>query len=304
VFNFKIQGADGTVTHFSPTVTLTVNTDVNVPLTLTEVSVQAGQKATTSMSLAPVGGGTFSGPVTYACSGLPAGLSCEFSPPNIATGETGKTVTINIQTAGPFRETQRKLLAQSQDSWPPLSLPLAGILLVGLAGPKLQRRFSIIGLCVMLALTGALFGCGGIGGKNEPPPPQLISVTVSPETHQKPVDLYANELGNTWPANLTQQQFTAIVKNSTNQSVTWAVTGGAGNGTVQDSGLYTAPAVAPNPATVTVTATAQADPTKSDTGRLNILAPTALGTFPITVTVTEATQPQAQHTATFNLTVQ
>jgi hypothetical protein len=219
-------------------------------------------------------------------------------------GDTGKNVTISIQTAGPFTGTQRKPRGQSHRWWPPLTLPLAGILLVGLVGRGLPRRFSVIGFCAMLALMGTLFGCGGIGAKNEPPPPQLISVTVSPDTHQKQIDLYASEAGNTWPPNVTQQQFTAVVKNSTNQSVTWAVTGGAANGTVDASGLYTTPAVAPNPAAVTVTAAAQADPTKSDTGRLTILTPTALGTFPITVTVTEATQPQAQHVAIFNLTVQ
>jgi hypothetical protein len=155
----------------------------------------------------------------------------------------------------------------------------------------------------MLVLTGIVLGCGGIAGKDEPPP-QIISVTVSPDTAQRPIDLYANEPGNSWPVGLTQQQFTAVVHNSTNQGVTWAVTGGAGNGNVDTNGLYTAPAVAPNPASVMVTAQAAVDATKSGSGRLNILAPTALGTSPITVTVTEATQPQAQHAATFNLTVQ
>jgi len=45
---------------------------------------------------------------------------------------------------------------------------------------------------------------------------------------------------------------TAVVNNSTNQSVTWAVTGGAANGSIDSNGLYTAPALVPNPAAVTV----------------------------------------------------
>jgi len=97
------------------------------------------------------------------------------------------------------------------------------------------------GMCVSFVLLAFLVACGG-GGSSPPPPP--ISVTVSPSTT---VNLYANEAGNAWPANLTQQQFTAVVNNSTNQSVTWAVTGGAANGSIDSNGLYTAPALVPNP---------------------------------------------------------
>ena len=43
--------------------------------------------------------------------------------------------------------------------------------------------------------------------------------------------LFASEAGNSWPAVVTQQQFTATVNGSTNQNVTWAVTGGSANGT-------------------------------------------------------------------------
>ncbi len=99
-------------------------------------------------------------------------------------------------------------------------------------------------------------------------------VTVSPAS----VNLFADELGNSWPAGLTQQQFTA------NQSVTWAVTGGSANGTVDGTGLYTAPASVPNPATVTVTATTATGTAGS--ASVNVKAPTAVGTSQITVTAT------------------
>ena len=121
-------------------------------------------------------------------------------------------------------------------------------------------------------------------------------MTVSPN----PVNnLYPNLNG----APPQTQQFTATVHNSSNQSVTWVVAGGAANGTIDLNGLYTAPGAVPAGA-VTVTATAQADATKSGNATVNIKTPTPPGTSLITVTVTEATQPQARHTATFNLTVQ
>src|SRR6266576_2227221 len=70
------------------------------------------------------------------------------------------------------------------------------------------------------------------------------------------------------------QQFTATVQNTSNTAVTWQVSGVTGGnatvGTISSSGLYTAPAVVPNPATVTVTAVSQADPTKSASAQVTI----------------------------------
>lgn len=65
-------------------------------------------------------------------------------------------------------------------------------------------------------------------------------------------------------------QFMATVTGTTNTSVTWLVVGGAADGAISASGLYTAPAVVPNPALVTVTATSQADPTKSGSGSITV----------------------------------
>src|SRR5205085_8787699 len=72
------------------------------------------------------------------------------------------------------------------------------------------------------------------------------------------------------------QQFTATVQNTSNTAVTWQVSGVSGGnatvGTISSSGLYTAPAVVPNPATVAVTAVSQADPTKSASAQVTITA--------------------------------
>ena len=80
-------------------------------------------------------------------------------------------------------------------------------------------------------------GAGSDGGS-----PQTVSVSVTAST--------ANVLKG------ATQQFSASVSNNANTSVTWSVTGG---GNVSTTGLYTAPSVVPNPATVTVKATSNAD---------------------------------------------
>ncbi|MFY9853730.1 MAG: hypothetical protein WAK26_07630, partial [Terracidiphilus sp.] len=56
------------------------------------------------------------------------------------------------------------------------------------------------------------------------------------------------------------QQFIATVTNTANPAVTWSITP-AGVGTIDDTGLYTAPATIVTGQTVTITATSQANPT-------------------------------------------
>ena len=97
-----------------------------------------------------------------------------------------------------------------------------------------------------LLVVGTLSACGGSGGGKHNNPP---TVTVSPAT-----------------ANVQEaatQQFTATVTNSTTTAVNWQVNGVAGGnssvGTIDSTGLYTAPVIVPNPASITITAVLQAD---------------------------------------------
>jgi hypothetical protein len=288
-FNFTIQGTDGTLTHATPTETLTVT----VPdLTWTDtgsatVTVLAGQSASYSFSAAPVGGATFSSAVNYACADLPAWTTCGFSPTSIAAGAGPTAVTLTVTTTGPNAGAQvRKAVPRTawMDGGRPYTLMLFTV--VAIAGLVRKKRGNLrlnVGIGEICLALGLLFliACGGLGSNSTPPP--VVTVTVSPGS----ASLFANESGNSWPASVTQQQFTATVNNSTNQSVTWAVTGGAANGAVLATGLYTAPAVVPNPARVTVTATSTlaASPGAS---AVTVQTPTAVGTSQITVTAAAA----------------
>ena len=101
-----------------------------------------------------------------------------------------------------------------------------------------MKRVILTAFAAMFVLV--LAACGG-GGNN---PPNNPSVTVSPAT--------ANVQEG------SQQQFTAQVSNTNDNAVTWQVNGVTGGntsvGTISSSGLYTAPSVIPNPASVTITA--------------------------------------------------
>src|SRR5208283_4887031 len=71
-------------------------------------------------------------------------------------------------------------------------------------------------------------------------------------------------------------QYAANVTGTTDTAVTWAVNGVAGGsstvGMISNSGMYTAPAAAPNPPTVVVTATSQADPSQAASTTLTLTA--------------------------------
>jgi hypothetical protein len=157
-------------------------------------------------------------------------------------------------------------------------LSLSALLLVRLNKTRYPRlKFkSIAPFTLLLVAVLAACSVGGGGGTNPPP---SIRVTVSPGT----ANVFVNQL----------QTFTAAVSNATNNAVTWSVSGsgcsGASCGSIDGSGLYTAPATVPNPATVTVTATSQQDTTKSGNATVTVQQNTQSATYTITVTASDGT---------------
>ncbi len=119
-----------------------------------------------------------------------------------------------------------------------------------------------------------MFALGGCGYAGTPPKPP-VDVSVQPTSA-----LVA--LGAT-------QQFQATVTGSTDIAVEWEVNGVAnGNavsGTVDDTGLYTSPAVMPSPASVTVTAISQVNPGDHASAVVTLQAGIGVSVLPATATV-------------------
>lgn len=140
-----------------------------------------------------------------------------------------------------------------------------------------NNHLTAMHLAAATALLATLGACGGGGGGGgSPPPPPVVTVLVSPAT-------FSIKLGES-------QQFTATVTGSSNTAVTWSVTGpgcmGAACGTVNNSGLYSAPAIVPVPSTVSVIATAQVDTSKTGSAGLTIGSDVAVAVWPQTARVT------------------
>jgi hypothetical protein len=264
-------------------------------------TVEAGQRASYAFSAARVGGGTFSSAVSFGCGNLPALTSCGFNPTSIAAGAGTTAVTLTISTTGPNSGTQSRpqggavlrtawtlRLRSGQALGGDRPYTIMWVALVGIVGVGRKRRGKprlyrgIAGICLALGLM-ALISCGGVtvGGGGPPPP---VTVTVSPGS---PSSVFPNNTG--WPSQTAQ--FTATVTNTSNAAVTWAVSGGSANGSIDANGVYTAPTVVAGlPAAVTITATSQADTTKSAPAQETLNAATIPRTYSnIVVTATEST---------------
>jgi subtilase family serine protease len=259
----------------------------------TPATALSGQSATSTFTVTPTGGAAkFAANVTFACNNLPdATVTC--SAPPIAAGATGtQTVTLTIKTSGPNSGTVRPQhrSAENRSPWLPLTLPLAGIVIVGFAGRKMSKHSAIAGLCVSLALLGLLVACGGSN------PPVAISVSPAGAT------VFASgPTGDGWPPQTAT--FTATVTHTSNTAVNWSVTPATNGGSITSAGVYTAPTAAVGlPGTATITATSQADTTKTATATVTITPTTVPGSYQLSVTATEG--PTSNTTGQFMLTVQ
>jgi hypothetical protein len=269
----------------APTFTLSTPT--------TPATALSGQSTTSTFTVTPTGGAAkFAANVTFACNGLPdATVTCNFSTNPILAGASATNETLTIKTAGPNSGTvspqQRK--AENRSPWLPLTLPLAGIVMVGLAGRKMSKHSAIAGLCVSLVLLGLLVACGSSN------PPVTISVSPTAAT------VFASgPTGDGWPPQTAT--FTPTVTNTSNTAVNWSLTPATNGGSITSGGVYTAPTAAAGlPGSVTVTATSQADTTKTAMATVTITPTTVPGSYSLTVTATEG--PTQNTSSSFTLTV-
>ena len=266
----------------------------NINITFTFVSagssshtVLSGQTTLNySFTATPTSGSTFASAVNLSCTSFsPAdptltSSSCAFSPSaTIAAGSPASTVTMTISSLGPNSGTRSQLRHRSDNRlpWLPLTLPLAGVVMVGFAGRRMSRGATVTGMCLMLVLAGFLVACGS---SSHP-----ISVAVSGSASS----IYPQNAGWT---NSTATFTATLTNDSGNQGVTWAVTtanGGTITSTDATHATYTPPTIAAGlPSNVTITATAVADTSKTGTASIALNPTTVPGTYTVTVTAAEA----------------
>jgi hypothetical protein len=118
------QDSKGATAQATATVTV-LNPGFGFAPTLASVSTTAGHPATEHITFTPNPG--IAGPMTMACSGLPAGATCSFSPSTIPAGSAEKDIVLTVNTTASSAAMSRSQKLGA--AW----LPMTGLGLVGIA---------------------------------------------------------------------------------------------------------------------------------------------------------------------------
>lgn len=143
------------------------------------VTLKAGASSEAMpLSIAPVNG--FSGTVTLACSGLPAGSQCVFSPAQLQVSSTAtSTGTVVIATSRASAAVQPfNVRGRFRGILSALLLPFFGLLSLRKSG---RRGAEHLLMLLMLGATAslAILGCGNDGPKVTPTPAGTSTVTMT-----------------------------------------------------------------------------------------------------------------------------
>jgi hypothetical protein len=136
--------------------------------------IARGKSGTDTISITPVNG--FNQPTTFACSGLPSGAACSFSPATVTpNGTVAATTTMTITTTAPSS-------SRHSSPWP--FAGGSGAFALGLIFLRGRKRLpSLLCLVLLLGMGGIVFGCGGSSHKpptgNSGTPAGTVTVTIT-----------------------------------------------------------------------------------------------------------------------------
>jgi hypothetical protein len=161
--------------------------DFSIALSASSSSVAAGGLATSTISVTPAGG--FNQQVSFACSGLPTGASCSFSPATVTPSGAAVSTTLTITTAA-----RAGMFSPVQHQWwlPPSAVVVVLLVLATLMAVCLQSgewkqlsRLSLVAsVCIVAVVVLGFAGCGGSsgstsGGSSTGTPAGTSTVTVT-----------------------------------------------------------------------------------------------------------------------------
>ncbi len=169
---------------------------------------------------------------------------------------------------------------------------------------KVRASAWLIASAVALPVPFIVGGCGSGNGASSQTPTYVLpsaSASASPTASPTPTSSASAITIGVTPSAATitvggTVTFSATVSNSTNQAVTYAVTGGDAAGTITQAGVYTAPST---PGVYIVTVTSQADATKTASVQVTVEAAPVVG---VSVNPVSATISTGQ-TVTLNASV-
>lgn len=164
------------VWEYQPSTAASSPQDFSVAVSPGSFTVAAGQNVTTTISITPANG--FSSSVSFSCSGLPSGASCNFSPSTVTPPGAAST-TLTVTTAATTASIHR-------DRQPLLPIAALGATLFCLGWNKRRRlqmqllvAFGLIGLGLFNGCAGGGAWVGGGSGSGSAPITSTVTVTAS-----------------------------------------------------------------------------------------------------------------------------
>ena len=92
-YSLPVSGTAGAIVN-PTTVQLSVGSFTVSASGLSPSPTSPGSKATSTVTIAPLGG--FTGTVTLSCSNLPAGVTCSFNPPSVPNASGSSVLTVDV----------------------------------------------------------------------------------------------------------------------------------------------------------------------------------------------------------------
>jgi uncharacterized protein (TIGR03118 family) len=174
---FTAGGANQTSGLFATLVPASAATNADFSLALSAQSATLPVGGSTSLSVSSSGVGGFNSSISLSCSGLPAGLSCTFSPGLITPGSSTASSKLTVSAAS----TYMPYVASGMMGWLPFSgLGAMGMIFAGRRqklGVKGRKWALGAGAAVLLVLSLFALGCGG-GSSTSRPNNNANSVTM------------------------------------------------------------------------------------------------------------------------------
>jgi hypothetical protein len=137
------------------------------------LTVDSGDQGTVTLSVTPVNG--FDSPVSFACSGLPAGATCSFAPATVTPAGAAATTQLTISASA-----QSSTLQPGSRPLFPFTALAATVCFFGWKKRRCWHHWLL--LAVACAGLGIIFGCGGNNGggaASSTPTPTSTTSTVT-----------------------------------------------------------------------------------------------------------------------------
>jgi sugar lactone lactonase YvrE len=185
--------AGGYTNSVVATATYTINlppADFSLTLTPASLTVTGGSSGTTTVTILPENG--FNSAVSFACSGLPAGATCTFSPASVSPASAAATTTLTIATAA----ASARMTPERKPLWPGASLAATVLCLAGLRRKRRLLRGLTLAIVCILTMNW-ITGCGGSkpmpgGGGGTTTSSVTVTATSGPLTHSETLMLSIN----------------------------------------------------------------------------------------------------------------